>query len=126
MRGVPTIPCIDACARSLRARLQLAARHAEAKAERMRQEAQVAARLLAERHGATRVWLFGSLAWGQPHGKSDVDLMVEGIADLAWLAAIRTAEEVIDAPVDVVRIEDAPPSLRARVMQEGRLIHERR
>jgi predicted nucleotidyltransferase len=117
---------IEACARTLRERLHKATQRIEARAESLREQARVAAGLLAVRHGAKRVWLFGSLAWGQPHQASDVDLLVEGIAADAWLAAIKTVEDAIEAPVDVLRAEDAPPGLRLRVAEEGRLIHGQR
>lgn len=114
---------IETCARTLRERLRKATQRVEARAESLREQARVAASLLAKRHGATRVWLFGSLAWGEPHQASDVDLLVEGVAADAWLAAIKTVEDAIEAPADVLRAEDAPASLRLRVAKEGRLIH---
>ncbi len=38
--------------------------------------AEEAARRLAAELGATKVYLFGSQAWGEPDGDSDVDLLV--------------------------------------------------
>lgn len=78
----------------------------------------------APRFGASRVFLFGSLAWGGVHARSDVDLGVEGIqetdldgfaADLMWK---------VDADIQVVAIETAPPGLRDRILRDGVLLYE--
>lgn len=64
-----------------------------------------------------RAWLFGSYAWGQPTGRSDVDLLVEGAA-----APFSVAAEVGRATgrmVHVVPLEDAPASLVDRARTEG-------
>jgi predicted nucleotidyltransferase len=65
----------------------------------------------------------GSLAWGGAHARSDVDLLVEGLPASDWLRAAAAAEDVIGAPVDLVRIEDAPSSLIERVRRDGVLLH---
>lgn len=74
--------------------------------------------------GATRVWLFGSLAWGGFHDRSDVDLAVEGLAPGERDAFGGRALMAIDAPVDVVLFETAPEGLRDRIRREGELIWE--
>lgn len=83
--------------------------------------AQVHERLpgLAQRFGASEVWLFGSLAWGEPFAESDVDLAIAGLTVADFDALAGHAYLAIDAPVDVVRLEDAPPSLRERIARSG-------
>lgn len=104
----------------LRARCAADARHAEA----LRASAADAARQIAGRFGARRVWLFGSLAWGVADCSSDVDLLIEGLPSAAWDAATRAAEETIAVPVDVIRVEEAAPGLLARVQADGILLHD--
>ena len=68
----------------------------------------------------TRVWLFGSFAWGRPSDRSDVDLLVEGCADpdrLGGLVALRCGRDV-----HVIEWEQAPESLRTRVLEQGTVL----
>jgi predicted nucleotidyltransferase len=76
--------------------------------------------LLVERFSARRVWLFGSLATGTPRPSSDIDLATEGLPPEAYFEALAEALRVAQATVDLVRLEDAPASLRDRVAVEGR------
>lgn len=78
-----------------------------------------AARLLRGDYGATRVWLFGSFAQGGVHAGSDVDLAVEGLSEAAHYRAMARVAGVLGAEVDLVRVEEAPPRLRARITAEG-------
>ena len=82
--------------------------------------AAAAGALLVERHGAKRVWLFGSLVAGEPTQESDVDLAVEGLLPEAYFDALAELTTLFHAPVDLVRVEEAPESLRHRVIAEGR------
>src|SRR5436309_7780662 len=110
---------VEACARAFVARVRANREAERRRAEELRTRARAAARLLAERHGARRVWLFGSLAWGEAHTESDVDLLVEGLAAEAWSAATDTVEEVVKVAVDLVRVEEARAGLVERVRREG-------
>jgi predicted nucleotidyltransferase len=74
-------------------------------------------------HGARRVWLFGSLVTGDWHSV-DIDLAVEGVADVVRLGA-ELERAAHPFAVDVVAIEDAPDLLRQRIAEHGRLIAER-
>jgi predicted nucleotidyltransferase len=91
-----------------------------ARAARLFAHSAQARRLLVERHGARRVWLFGSLVAGQPTADSDVDLAVEGLAGSAYFGALADLMALFHGPVDLVRLEDAADSLRERVLAEGR------
>jgi len=84
--------------------------------------ANAAAALLRARYSATRVVIFGSLA--QParfHARSDVDLAVWGIDERSYLRAVADVT-ALDANllVDLVRVEEAAPSLLITIEQEGR------
>jgi predicted nucleotidyltransferase len=70
--------------------------------------------------GCTRVELFGSLATGDVHADSDVDLFVEGLPAARQFEAMAFASSRLGVQVDLVRAEDAPASLAQRVRAEGR------
>jgi predicted nucleotidyltransferase len=76
--------------------------------------------LLVERFGARRIWLFGSLALGTAHLGSDIDLATEGLPPERYFEALAEAMRIARADVDLVRLEEAPQSLRERVAEEGR------
>jgi predicted nucleotidyltransferase len=78
------------------------------------------ARELLVAYGARRVWLFGSLAAGHPKPDSDIDLAAEGIDADVYFKALADLMALFQAPVDLVRWEDAPASLRDRILVEGR------
>jgi predicted nucleotidyltransferase len=74
--------------------------------------------------------VFGSVARGQRHARSDTDVAVgarEGrrlsALDLGDLAS--RLEAATGGPVDVIDLESAPPSLAFRIFREGRVILER-
>jgi predicted nucleotidyltransferase len=81
--------------------------------------------VLANRFGVRRIWLFGSLVWGFPHEASDLDVAVEGLASTDYFRALGELLEVVPGGVDLVRLEEAPDSLRVRILQSGEVIHER-
>jgi predicted nucleotidyltransferase len=62
-------------------------------------------------------WLFGSYAWGEPGERSDVDILAEECTDPEALASI--VGRATGTDVHVVPLEDAPASLRERVLAEG-------
>ena len=73
-----------------------------------------------------RVILFGSRARGDAGPRADVDLAVDapGLAPREWL---RLADMVDEADtllkIDLVRLDEVPPELRARIEAEGRTVH---
>jgi len=101
-------------------------REREERRGRLLAAAHAAARVLRDEFGATRVWLFGSLTRPWFHEASDVDLAVEGVALDRIGAAWDRATEVIGSSVDLVAIEEADESLRARILDSGELLLERR
>ncbi len=69
-----------------------------------------------------RLTVFGSLAEGRFHRGSDLDLALEGPAErlpdlAATVAAIAAAHGIA---ADVVRLDQAPPRLAARIREHGR------
>ncbi len=83
---------------------------------------------LGEEPKVHRVILFGSRARGDFQPRADVDLAVDapGLSALEWLRLSDIAEDVDTLlKIDLVRLDEAPPELRARIEAEGRTLHER-
>ena len=83
---------------------------------------------LAPRAEVRRAILFGSRARGDYQPRSDIDLAVDApnASPSEWHAI---ADIVADAdtllPIDLVRLDEAPPELRARIDAEGQVLLER-
>ena len=79
-------------------------------------------RAIARRHGVERVRVFGSLARGEAHPDSDVDLLIRllpghGFAD--FMSFCQEVEAALGRRVDVVTEEGLSPYLRDRVLAEA-------
>jgi len=92
-----------------------------------RQASEACARLLAERYGARRVYLFGSLVGSRSiHDRSDIDLAVEGLGPgrAYWRALAQLwASLPPGIELDLVPLEDADPELVERILTEGELLY---
>jgi predicted nucleotidyltransferase len=80
------------------------------------------AALLRQRYGVRRVWLFGSLAWGGFHARSDLDLAVEALPAGERGVASADASKLCGVTVELFALEELPPSLAERVLGEGELL----
>ena len=109
-------------ARYLRRVAERRRRKAELRSERLRRLLPEAAKVLRERYHATEVRLFGSLANGSFRESSDVDLAAGGLSRARYFAAVADLMELFGTPVDLVRLEEAPPSLRERIRAEGEIL----
>ena len=78
--------------------------------------------MLVTHYQARRVVLFGSLANGTHDEQSDVDLAVEGLPSAVYFHALADLRDLFAGPVDLVRIEEAMPSLLARIQEEGQVL----
>ena len=95
-------------------------------AQQAREQAQVCAKALVEEHGAERVYLIGSLARGSSfHPRSDIDLVVAGIAPERYFAVLADIAERAGREIDLILLESATPALLECVANEGVLLHER-
>jgi predicted nucleotidyltransferase len=76
---------------------------------------------VARAHGL-RMLVFGSVATGTIHEHSDLDVALDG----PWARALEATGEVFSAAgrmgfePDIVLLERAPPSLRERILRDGR------
>ena len=86
-----------------------------------RRVARVAADLLRERFGATRVLLFGSLAHGLWYSEtSDIDLACEGLTSETYLLAVARLQDISDEfKFDLVPLESCRPDLREAILKDG-------
>lgn len=132
--GLPTLPTLErllaACGRQLEIQtppVQVSASPISMRsqlgpqASRLRRQRR---RLLdsAKRHGITHLRAFGSLARGEAHEGSDVDLLVDLKAGhtLVDLAAFRReAAEILDLPVDVATADMLKDRVRDEVLSEA-------
>jgi len=81
-----------------------------------------AIREVAERHGATRVRVFGSFARGENRDGSDLDLLVElepGRSLLDLIAIKQDLEDLLNVRVDVVTERAISPYIREAVLKEA-------
>jgi len=74
--------------------------------------------------GAIRVILFGSVARGEADEDSDLDLAVEGLPAARLFDAMAMAARAAGRPVDILRLEEATPTLRERVLADGEVVRD--
>jgi uncharacterized protein len=72
---------------------------------------------LARRHGANRVWLFGSSAGRSRKGR-DLDLAVEGLAPARFFHFFGALMLAVSKPVDLVAL-DKRSKLSALIRKDG-------
>ncbi|MFZ3148363.1 MAG: nucleotidyltransferase family protein [Methanothrix sp.] len=78
--------------------------------------------MIAAKHGARNVRVFGSVARGEADSKSDVDILVEfipGSTLLSQSAMIRELESFLKIKVDVVSDRGLRERIRERVLSEA-------
>ncbi|HEX2689335.1 MAG TPA: nucleotidyltransferase domain-containing protein [Kofleriaceae bacterium] len=103
----------------IRAEAHARERSAEARAAELGARLGDAAALL-RAAGATRVWVFGSLATGKTRPESDIDLAVEGLHPGRYFDVLADLMALFRSPVDLVTMEQAPTSLRETIRATGR------
>jgi hypothetical protein len=70
---------------------------------------------IADEHGARNLRLFGSVARGDEHAASDIDLLVDldaGTGLVGISALQRELSDLLEAPVDIVPADSLKPELR--------------
>lgn len=83
--------------------------------------AQKCARLLGDRFGVRRVYLFGSLAKGLFLDGSDIDLAVEGMNLEQYLKALAELQVMDGIHLDIVHLDYCRPSFKERIIKEEEL-----
>lgn len=106
-----------------RRRIREARVSARQRAELAREAALGCAQKLVEEFGATRVYLFGSLAEGCFRLTSDIDLAVVGLApEKFFKAAAAIARFARDFDVDLIPFETY--KYQAEIIEKGRVLYE--
>ena len=80
---------------------------------------------LAAARGASRLRIFGSVARGQDHEGSDLDLLVDVPAGTSLLQIVGLQLDIEDAlgvKVDLCTERELHPDLRSRILAEARLL----
>lgn len=91
-----------------------------------KKEANRISQLLANRFNVNRIYLFGSLVWGQTFSpETDIDLAVVGLSSEQLFKAIGYLEGETNFSFDLVDLDAAPKSLQERISKEGKLLYER-
>jgi predicted nucleotidyltransferase len=78
---------------------------------------------IAAQYGARNLRVFGSVARGDDHARSDVDLLVDMDPDRSLLDIValgQDLEELLDRRVDVLTGASLHPALRDRILAESR------
>jgi len=83
------------------------------------------AKLLKEKYKVKKVFLIGSLAYGIVHEKSDIDLVVEGLAPELYIEALVALSDILQWKVEVnlIPFEDAFETLKEKTLKKGILIY---
>lgn len=105
------------------AHLRRRARERAARGEARRAELErwlPAARDILRSRGAESVYAFGSVVSGRTTAGSALDLAAVGLPRASYFAALAELMRTLPCEVDLVRLEEAPESLRERVRAEGR------
>ncbi|MDH7486697.1 MAG: nucleotidyltransferase domain-containing protein [Anaerolineae bacterium] len=103
-------------------------RERKALAAEARAEARKLGELLVQEFGATRVYLFGSLVRdGAFHGRSDIDLAVEGIAPAQFFKAGAALARACGYRyrVELVELETVGQGMRNLILTEGVVLYDR-
>ena len=85
----------------------------------------------ADPHGASAVYLFGSVARDEAGRESDIDVAIlladppARTFDAQPYALEGELETYLGGPVDLVALNQAPVDLRVRVLRDGRLVFDR-
>jgi len=77
---------------------------------------------VARRHGASNLRLFGSIAAGNEHADSDLDLLVDLAPDRSLLGMIglrQELEDLLGCPVDVTEAEMLHPLIRNDILSKA-------
>jgi len=80
---------------------------------------------IAAQYGARNLRVFGSVARGDDHAHSDIDLLVDMDPDRSLLDVVglgQDLEELLDRRVDVLTGASLHPALRDRILAESRAL----
>lgn len=83
------------------------------------------AELLRNNYKVRRIFLIGSVVKGYVHDRSDIDLVVEGLAPDMYMKALTELYDILLPGIDLnlIPFEDAYESLKEKTIQEGEIVY---
>jgi predicted nucleotidyltransferase len=80
---------------------------------------------LEKKYNVKRVYVIGSLVKGKFHDRSDIDLVVEGLAPRLYIDALTDLYDLLlpGMELNLIPFEDAFDSLKRRTVREGILLN---
>lgn len=74
--------------------------------------------------GVKHIWLFGSSVNGRGlDWRSDLDFAIEGLAISDYASAWSLLDQAVSLPVDLIRFETAPATLKQQILTQGKPIY---
>lgn len=112
-----------------RRRAELEKKREKMLAEKAFDTARFLTKVLVDRYGAKKVYLFGSLALYLKGLKSfkissDIDLAVQPIPKEKYFYILAEMNRMSDFEVDIIDLEDCPKILRDSILKNGILLYE--
>ena len=77
---------------------------------------------VARRYGASNLRIYGSIATGQEHPASDLDLLIDlpkGQSLLGLISLRQELEDLLGCPVDVTEAENLHPLIRSQILEQA-------
>lgn len=106
----------------LKARWEREREERHAASERLSAQVRHVATPILQSYGATRAYLFGSIAQCRAGPESDVDLLVLGVSPTAYWDLRRDLEQALGRPLDLFTQDDDPVFV-AKVMARSPVIY---
>ena len=95
------------------------------KREVLKELALQCAEMLRNNYKVRRIFLIGSVVKGYVHDRSDIDLVVEGLAANMYMKALTELYDILlpGIELNLIPFEDAYESLKKKTIQEGEVIY---
>ena len=77
---------------------------------------------VARRYGASNLRIYGSIATGQEHPASDLDLLIDlpkGQSLLGLISLQQELEDLLGCPVDVTEAENLHTLIRSQILEQA-------
>ena len=83
------------------------------------------ARFLRDNYKIKKIFLIGSVAKGNIHSRSDIDIVVEGLEPNLYIKALTEVYDLLlpGVELNLIPFEDAYDSLKEKTIKEGELLY---
>jgi len=95
------------------------------KRDKLKKMALECAEVLKNNYKVKRIFLIGSVVKGPVHERSDIDIVVEGLAPGVYIKALTELYDVLlpGVELNLIPFEDAYESLKNKTIREGEIIY---